>query len=365
MNILHDVMYYIFYMWDSPYRFVHGFALVALIPLLINCFCGQKLLKYTMPLGCIYTGWVIGKALGLVGMGEICLIAGVLLGVLGGILAFKKPKAKMFIHFWMLGALAVAAIVDVVMNYKYVPEWLVCMPFILGLIPGILAFRVKDKRYPMMATAGLGGFCAGVELCFMMGMRPFALIIIIGLFIAGAGIFVQHTLSQNSSADAQTRPSKSSNARQRGLTQKVQRAGITTGARETSQVSRQELYKATPNLYCQNSGILIERFTLSKDAAGKVYIDIHFRNLGDSIIAVFFDVVGYDMADQPLGKHQYSTIDILVNNGEAFSSGMIELFDSAIRKADVIITQVVNSNYEVRKFEESDMIELSKASSST
>ena len=104
---------------------------------------------------------------------------------------------------------------------------------------------------------------------------------------------------------------------------------------------------------------------MSKDAVGKVYIDIHFRNLGDSIIAVFFDVVGYDIADQPLGKHQYSTIDILVNNGEAFSSGMIELFDSAIRKADVIITQVVNSNYEVRKFEESDMIELSNASSST
>ena len=358
-------MHYTFSVWYSPYSFIHGFTLVAFIPLLINCFFGQRLLKYTMPLGCIYAGWVIGKLLGLAGMGRICLMIGVLFGVLGGILAFKKPKAKMFIHFWLLGALAVAAIVDMVMSYIYVPEWLVCMPFILGLTPGILAFRVKDKRYPMMATTSLSGFCAGVELCIMMRIRPFALIIIIGLFIAGAGIFVQRTLSQNSSVDARTNPPKSGNARQRGLTQKVQRTGATAGAKETSQTSRQELYKATPNLYCQNSGILIERFTLSKDAAGKVYIDIHFRNLGDSIIAVFFDVVGYDIADQPLGKHQYSTIDILVNNGEAFSSGMIELFDSAIRKADVIITQVVNSNYEVRKFEESDMIELSNASSST
>ena len=223
MNILHDVMYYTFSMWHSPYRFIHGFALAAFIPLLINCFFGQRLLKYTMPLGCIYIGWVIGQALGLVGMGEICLMIGALFGVLGGILAFKKPKAKMFIHFWLLGALAVAAIVDMVMSYIYVPEWLVCMPFILGLTPGILAFRVKDKRYPMMATASLGGFCAGVELCIMMRIRPFALIIIIGLFIAGAGIFVQRTLSQNSSADARTNPPKSGNARQRGLTQKVQR----------------------------------------------------------------------------------------------------------------------------------------------
>lgn len=365
MNILQDVMYYTFSMWYSPYSFIHGFALAAFIPLLINCFFGQKLLKYTMPLGCIYTGWVIGQALGLVGMDEICLMIGVLFGVLGGILAFKKPKAKMFIHFWLLGALAVASVVDIAARYVEISAWLACMPFILGLTPGILAFRVKDKRYPMIVTASLSGFCAGVELCIMMSIRPFALIIIIGLFIAGAGIFVQRTLSQNSSADARTNPPKSGNARQRGFTQKVQRTGVTAGAKETSQVSRQELYKATPNLYCQNSGILIERFTLSKDAAGKVYIDIHFRNLGDSIIAVFFDVVGYDMADQPLGKHQYSTIDILVNNGETFSSGMIELFDSAIRKADVIITQVVNSNYEVRKFEESDMIELSKASSST
>lgn len=313
MNILQDVMYYTFSMWYSPYRFIHGFALAAFIPLLINCFFGQRLLKYTMPLGCIYTGWVIGQALGLVGMDEICLIIGVLFGVLGGILAFKKPKAKMFIHFWLLGALAVASVVDIAARYVEISAWLACMPFILGLTPGILAFRVKDKRYPMMATASLSGFCAGVELCIMMSIRPFALIIIIGLFIAGAGIFVQRTLSQNSSADARTNPPKSGNARQRGLTQKVQRAGVTAGAKETSQVSRQELYKATPNLYCQNSGILIERFTLSKDAAGKVYIDIHFRNLGDSIIAVFFDVVGYDMADQPLGKHQYSTIDILVN----------------------------------------------------
>lgn len=365
MNILQDVMYYTFSMWYSPYSFIHGFALAAFIPLLINCFFGQRLLKYTMPLGCIYTGWVIGQALGLVGMDEICLMIGVLFGVLGGILAFKKPKAKMFIHFWLLGALAVASVVDIAARYVEISAWLACMPFILGLTPGILAFRVKDKRYPMIVTASLSGFCAGVELCIMMSIRPFALIIIIGLFIAGAGIFVQRTLSQNSSADARTNPPKSGNARQRGFTQKVQRAGVTAGAKETSQVSRQELYKATPNLYCQNSGILIERFTLSKDAAGKVYIDIHFRNLGDSIIAVFFDVVGYDMADQPLGKHQYSTIDILVNNGETFNSGMIELFDSAIRKADVIITQVVNSNYEVRKFEESDMIELSKASSST
>lgn len=365
MNILQDVMHYTFSVWYSPYSFIHGFTLVAFIPLLINCFFGQRLLKYTMPLGCIYAGWVIGKLLGLAGMGKICLMIGVLFGVLGGILAFKKPKAKMFIHFWLLGALAVAAIVDMVMSYTYAPEWLVCMPFILGLTPGILAFRVKDKRYPMIATTGLSGFCAGVELCIMMRIQQSALIIIIGLFIAGAGIFVQRTLSQNSGADARTNPPKSGNARQRGLTQKVQRTGATAGAKEISQTSRQELYKATPNLYCQNSGILIERFTLSKDAAGKVYIDIHFRNLGDSIIAVFFDVVGYDMADQPLGKHQYSTIDILVNNGEAFSSGMIELFDSAIRKADVIITQVVNSNYEVRKFEESDMIELSNASSST
>lgn len=288
MNILHDVMYYTFSMWHSPYSFIHGFALAAFIPLLINCFFGQRLLKYTMPLGCIYIGWVIGQALRLVGMDEIFLMIGELFGVLGGILAFKKPKAKMFIHFWLLGALAVAAIVDMVMSYIYVPEWLVCMPFILGLTPGILAFRVKDKRYPMIVTASLSGFCAGVELCIMMSIRPFALIIIIGLFIAGAGIFVQRTLSQNSSADARTNPPKSGNARQRGLTQKVQRAGATAGAKETSQVSRQELYKATPNLYCQNSGILIERFTLSKDAAGKVYIDIYFRNLGDSIIGRVF-----------------------------------------------------------------------------
>lgn len=352
-------------MWDSPYNLVHGFALAAFIPLLINCFFGQRFLKYTMPLGCIYAGWVIGQLLGLAGMDGICLIAGALLGVLGGTFAFKKPRAKMFIHFWMLGALAVASVVDIAAWNIMISAWLACMPFVLGLTPGILAFRVKDKRYPMIATTSLSGFCAGVELCIMMGIRQFALNIITGLFMAGAGIFVQRTLSQNSSADARTSPSKGGNARQRGLTQKVQRPGATAGAKETSLASRQELYKATPNLYCQNSGILIERFTLSKDAAGKVYIDIHFRNLGDSIIAVFFDVVGYDMADQPLGKHQYSTIDILVNNGEAFSSGMIELFDSAIRKADVIITQVVNSNYEVRKFEESDMIELSKAPSST
>ena len=67
----------------------------------------------------------------------------------------------------------------------------------------------------------------------------------------------------------------------------------------------------------------------------------------ESIIAVFFKLIGYNIVAEPLGEEEYSTIDVLVAPDTGFDSGPILLFDNTVRRVRVEIMKVVDSEQQV------------------
>ena len=102
---------------------------------------------------------------------------------------------------------------------------------------------------------------------------------------------------------------------------------------------------------------------VSKDNENNVYADLHFENMGsESIIAVFFKLIGYNIVAEPLGEEEYSTIDVLVAPDTGFDSGPILLFDNTVRRVRVEIMKVVDSEQQVYEFTSSDTIAQKRAS---
>lgn len=331
---------------------------ILMIPMLINCFLGYKIQKFLITLGGVISGALIGLLIGILCQNEVVAVLIILLSAVGcGFLAYKVYKLGVFIYHWQLGTL----LFIVLFLYVGVYNLIVTAPF-FGIFVGILAV-ILNKWYIIISTAFSGGMVAGKALAFILELSLMGFVF--GLFISIMGIVVQCLLEKETKS-ALSNLNKKNN--ETNINQAYVPLPTNTALSSPLQYNRveaiavskyTEISKINPDYYCPKSKVLIDSIVLSKDNMKSVYAYIDFNNIGtDNLIAVYFQVIGYDIAGDKLGEQNYSVIDINVKPATRFNSGSIELFDKAIRKVDVVITKIVKDNYEVEKFEDSDTIKL-------
>lgn len=341
---IESVLYYI----DD---FARGLLLLSIVPLLLNCFFGYKIQKFMITLGGVVVGAILGGVVGAFSRETaVTILAVIILAVLCGFVAFKLYKFGIFMQFWLLGTVFFAAIFFISGFTQGVG-----MAAILGLIVGVLAL-VLYKGFIILTTAISGGMSAGIAIG--SAIRSSGAGILIGVILSVFGATVQFLLEKKKD-NIENVPDFNAVQNQKPTDYQgvcnVSQNDIKT---ETNN-SRTILYTATPDVFCPKAKVLIDLITLSKDANGNMSIKIDFNNIGDrNILAVYFKVIGFDIAGEILGEQVYSVIDINVAPNTKFNTDEIELFDKQVRRINVIITQIVSDNFEVTKIENNDIIKI-------
>lgn len=352
-RIITNSIGYIDIISDQIVSLLTGLMVIALIPLLLDCFFGYKLLKFTITLSGVCTGIVLGLLIGLTSQSEgAMIVAALLLALLCGFIAFKLYKFGMFMKFWLLGTVVFAVIFVAYRAWRFVG-----MSFVFGLTIGALAL-VLHKGFVIITTAISGGLSAGIGIGILMDNLESGAII--GIVLALFGAILQFTMDKRPSPNGENHSAKDNT----GYIPipKSDKSIIPKVSKSTSGLNT-VLSKITPDYYCPKSKLLIESITLSKDNENNVYADLHFENMGsESIIAVFFKLIGYNIVAEPLGEEEYSTIDVLVAPDTGFDSGPILLFDNTVRRVRVEIMKVVDSEQQVHEFTSSDTIAQKRAS---
>ena len=445
IDVMTNSIGYIDRISDQIVSLLTGLMVIALIPLLLDCFFGYKLLKFTITLSGVCTGIVLGLLIGLTSQSEgAMIVAALLLALLCGFIAFKLYKFGMFMKFWLLGTVVFAVIFVAYRAWRFVG-----MSFVFGLTIGALAL-VLHKGFVIITTAISGGLSAGIGIGILMDNLESGAII--GIVLALFGAILQFTMDKRPSPNGENHSAKDNT----GYIPipKSDKSIIPKVSKSTSGLNT-VLSKITPDYYCPKSKLLIESITLpsvnkgrhachrafsaifalfalagtrppasqkpkipgksiadrcgavlpeqkcvqtrkdpqgilavlprgltqygrisarqnrvcpcrlmvSKDNENNVYADLHFENMGsESIIAVFFKLIGYNIVAEPLGEEEYSTIDVLVAPDTGFDSGPILLFDNTVRRVRVEIMKVVDSEQQVYEFTSSDTIAQKRAS---
>lgn len=352
-RIITNSIGYIDIISDQIVSLLTGLMVIALIPLLLDCFFGYKLLKFTITLSGVCTGIVLGLLIGLTSQSEgAMIVAALLLALLCGFIAFKLYKFGLFMKFWLLGTVVFAVIFVAYRAWRFVG-----MSFVFGLTIGALAL-VLHKGFVIITTAISGGLSAGIGIGILMDNLESGAII--GIVLALFGAILQFTMDKRPSPNGENHSAKGNTGyipipkSGKSIIPKVSKS--TSGLNTVLSI-------ITPDYYCPKSKLLIESITLSKDNENNVYADLHFENMGsESIIAVFFKLIGYNIVAEPLGEEEYSTIDVLVAPDTGFDSGPILLFDNTVRRVRVEIMKVVDSEQQVYEFTSSDTIAQKRAS---
>lgn len=353
IDVMTNSIGYIDRISDQIVSLLTGLMVIALIPLLLDCFFGYKLLKFTITLSGVCTGIVLGLLIGLTSQSEgAMIVAALLLALLCGFIAFKLYKFGLFMKFWLLGTVVFAVIFVAYGAWRFVG-----MSFVFGLTIGALAL-VLHKGFVIITTAISGGLSAGIGIGILMDNLESGAII--GIVLALFGAILQFTMDKRPSPNGENHSAKE-NAGYSPIP-KSDKSIIPKVSKSTSGLNT-VLSKITPDYYCPKSKLLIESITLSKDNENNVYADLHFENMGsESIIAVFFKLIGYNIVAEPLGEEEYSTIDVLVAPDTGFDSGSILLFDNTVRRVRVEIMKVVDSEQQVYEFTSNDTIAQKRAS---
>jgi len=336
-----------------------GVLMFLAIPMLIYCFFGYKLQKLLITLSGIGTGAIVGALIGALSLEEaVIILSALILAILGGFIAYKLFRIGIFLQFWLLGTLVFAALFAVARLFELIP-----VSIILGLLIGILAL-VLHKGFVILTTAISGGMIAGA--CIGLSLGQPVLSIVIGILLAVLGAVVQFALEKKPAPKAQTSAPVVIQVPVAAPQATVQAAAVQTAA--TPQISASttpeqptytELAQLIPKQYCPKSKVLLDLVTLSKDSSNNTYLQFILNNIGDStLIAVYFNVKGYGVAGENLGNHEYNLIDLQIDAGDKYFSDRILLFNNSIRRVEIILTQIVKSNYDVVKFEESDTLTL-------
>ncbi len=325
-----------------------------LVPMLINCFFGYKIQKFMVTLGGAAFGALLGFILAIASMDETTIILSVLvLGVLCGFISYKLYRLGIFLYYWLLGILLFAAVFLMTDAYN-----MIGFSVVMGLLVGVLAL-ILHKGFIIVITAFSGGMAAGRTLAMLV--HELSLGPVFGVVISLLGIIVQFYLEKKTSKPAGDAKRNTADAVQNADTQIHQTVNDSKAEQAMPLVAETnpftELWSEVPNYYCSKSKVLMDSVRLLKDNDNQSYIYIDFHNIGsDTLIAVYFCIIGYDIAGEQLGEETYSVIDIRVEPDSYFHSGKIKLFDSSIRRAEVIITQIVKSDYEVVKFQREDTL---------
>lgn len=162
-RIITNSIGYIDIISDQIVSLLTGLMVIALIPLLLDCFFGYKLLKFTITLSGVCTGIVLGLLIGLTSQSEgAMIVAALLLALLCGFIAFKLYKFGLFMKFWLLGTVVFAVIFVAYRAWRFVG-----MSFVFGLTIGALAL-VLHKGFVIITTAISGGLSAGIGIGILM-----------------------------------------------------------------------------------------------------------------------------------------------------------------------------------------------------
>ena len=341
-------------------QIVGGLMIVSVIPMLLTCFFGYKLQKFLVTLGGIGIGAGLGMVLGMLSKREsTTLVAVVLLSILCGFLAFKLYRLGIFMLYWLLGTGIFAALMIAAGAYD-------AMGFaaILGLVVGVLAL-VLHKGFIIFTTALSGGMVSGVSIAEAMGVSKAG--VIIGAILSIVGAIVQFSMEKKTRGGEKA-DDKGGLWASRGDGQAVNgdghdrsdgEAAVTVPEEKTTDI---ELLRAAPDSYCPKSKLLIDTVRLSRDDRNNTYISLALQNIGDeTIIGIFYKVIGYNIAGEYLGEQGYSIIDLSIVPGGKFESAKTQLFDNSIRKADIVLTKLVDSHQKVIQLDAGDTVALPKA----
>lgn len=332
---------------------IEGLMVVLLVPMLLNCFFGYKILKIMITLGGALVGAVVGALLGVLsGEEAMIIVLGVLFMLLFGFLAFKLYKLGIFLHFWFLGTVIFAVVFIMAGNWD-----LIGVSVIIGLVIGVLAV-VLHKGFVIITTSFSGGMTGGVMLGMTMELE-IAICIAMGVFLSILGMIVQFAMEKKRKPDAVQGNNAGTIPANVTVHHVYENQPATTGVNVTEPVKTQttytELSKTAAEYYCAKGKVLIDSIAISKDDTNKAYVTLEFRNIGDvNLAAVYFTIKGYGVAGEDLGEKEYTLIDLNVAPNTGFCSGRLELFDPMVRKVEVYLTQTVNGNFEVTKLEEED-----------
>lgn len=332
-----------------------SFMILAAIPALLNCFFGYKLLKFMVTLGGVAVGTLLGIFIGAASGDEVTMLAAILLlATLCGFIAFKLYKLGIFFQFWLLGTFAFAFMFIAFGGYN-----MVGFSVVLGLVIGVLAL-VLHEGFVIVTTGFSGGISAGMSIG-MLALRSPVAGLIIGFILAVFGIVVQFQMEKKSSKTVESNTKTADVPVQNNSF--VQEAAVSAPLEKPQKEQKesaplfQKLSSIVPDYCCPKSKLLIEAITLSKDNTNNTYVKVDFNNIGDeSLIAIYFKVVGYDITGNLLGEQVYNVIDINVSPNTKFCSDEICLFDNSVRKVSIILTQIVDSKYKVTKFQPEDTI---------
>lgn len=168
---------------------------VALVFALLNCFLGLKLVR----IWGVFAGLVIGFLLGIgvssaFGLTQtVCLIIGVVLGLILAVCGGSFYLASLFVLAWIFGAVLLG---------RYLPLsgiafWAACLGG--GLVIALISLKFAEPII-IIVTSLFGGLTAGTYICELTGIPAVPWEYIIGAVLVIVGTIVQFTLESRKRA---------------------------------------------------------------------------------------------------------------------------------------------------------------------
>lgn len=340
---------------NDTMELVRSLFTILTIPMIINCFFGYKIQKTMITINGAITGAVLGMLMGLLSKDTgVMMIIVIMMAVIGGFIAFKLYKFGIFMQYWLLGSMTFMLIFLITENFGAIG-----FSIVIGIITGILALYL-NKYFIISVTSISGGMISGIIIGAIMGNNSIG--IIFGIILAISGFIVQFSMEKKMEKGGIYPDNININSNKpinNGAQYNQSNHNVQKNNFGENRLPYKQLRSIRPNTYCINSRILIDFISLFKDDEGRVYIKLRFHNLGDNeLIALYFHVVGYDIAGEYLGEQTYNMIDLNFKPNTKLDSNFIQVFNDSIRKVEVYIEKVVNIDYDIAKYEYKDTIEI-------
>lgn len=351
----------------------------------IECFFGYRIFRFLTAVIGFVVGAVIGGGLGMVSAGQAGALGfGLILGILGGLLAFKLYKFGVFIICFGAGAVLGGALGLASGDQGMILSF----AGIAGLLLGVLGV-ILTKPIIIISTSVGGGMGAGSALGMLIQQPSMGLIL--GIVLAVAGILVQFALDKKKPApDGEPEPAPEGEAgglrlpgfkaagagESAGEGLKSAFASLKSGAAglgqkvgagaqgvANSQMVRQlrgsidntktahplsgwnELARENSPLWSKGLPVVVTetRIVASPSEEG-VRLALGFQNLSEQdILGVFFSVKCFDLLKQELeGIEKLAVQDFrLPSGGLWFSSQPFPLPDKDTRRVELTVKNVV------------------------
>lgn len=372
-----------------------GLAVLLLLPLAVQCFLGYRLFRILTAIVGFVVGGAIGGVLGYLLMQEVgAILVGLLIGLLGGFLAFKLYKLGVFVMCFGAGAVIGGALGLMAGGGSMV----FAFAGIAGIALGVLGV-ILTKPIIIISTAAGGGMGAGMMLGIAIGHNT-ALGLIFGIVLAIAGILVQFRLEKKPAKNAPAAAGAGGEGGKKGFSMpqvhlpkvslpkgeggdgaggilKGALGSLKTGAAavgqkvgsgvhsaaaspalrrlrgeiDTTKTTHplpgwNELMKAPAPLWTAGSPVAVNeaRIVTPADGSGGVSLALGLQNLsGQAVLGAFFTVTCFDLLRQEVaGIEKLGVQDFRLERGQLwFSQRPFALPDANTRWVELTVTDVV------------------------